>query len=204
MKLTEKRIGIICIGAVLIGIIFLHFYELTPKTEKIADIKEGDYVKIVGVIQDMKVVRDDCRYIQKIKYIKIRDDSGGDLRIYAFKDVNNDLTNYIKSTNPTIKEGDIVEVIGTIKVYNGIYEIILDDASNFKLIEKKNFERDIYLSPNPTNIYASKYGKTYHTSKNCPYGKKIKDKNKIYFYSEEDAKALGYKKCKWCNDASNN
>lgn len=186
------------------GVVFLHFYELTPRTIKIADINEGDYVKITGVIQGIKLVRDKYRHIKKIKYIKIRDDSGGDLRIYAFKNVNKDLTNYIKSTNPTIKEGDIVEVIGTVKVYNGLYEIVLDNISNFKLIEKKNFKRDIYLSPTPTNIYASKNGKTYHTSKNCPYGKKIKEDNRIYFYSEEDAKELGYKKCKWCEDESGN
>ena len=200
MKLTEKRIVYLCFTAVLMGVAFLHFYELTPKTKKIADINEGDYVKITGIIQDMKVIKDDYGYIQKIKYIKIRDDSGGDLRIYAFKEINEDLTNYIKSTNPTIKKGDVVEVIGTIKVYNGFYEIILDDISNFKLIEKKNFKRDVYLPPTPTNIYASKYGKTYHTTQNCPYGNKIKEDNRIYFYSEEDAKELGYKKCKWCGE----
>ena len=199
MKLTEKRIVYLCFTVVLMGIASLHFYKLSPQTEKIANIEEGDYVKIRGTIQDMKVIKDDYRHIKKVKYVKISDESGGDLRIYAFNEVNKDLTNYIKSTNPTIKEGDVVEVIGTIKAYNGFYEIILDDISNFKLIEKKNFERDIYLSPTPTDIYASKYGKTYHTHQNCPYGSKIKEDNRIYFYSEEDAKALGYKKCKRCS-----
>ena len=199
MKITEKRIILFCFITVLVGIGFLHFYEITPQTKKIADINEGDYVKIRGTIQDMKVERDKYRHIKKIKYIKISDETGGDLRICAFDDVNKDLTTYINSSNPTIKEGDIVEVIGTIKVYNGFYIINLDDINNFKLIEKKNFERDIYLSPTPTNIYASKYGKTYHTNQNCPYGSKIKKNNRIYFYSEEDAKALGYKKCRWCS-----
>ena len=199
MKITEKRIILFCFTTVLMGIGFLHFYELTPQTKKIADINIGDYVKIRGTIQDMKVERDDYRHIKKVKYIKISDETGGDLRIYAFNDVNKDLTTYINSSNPTIKEGDIVEVMGTIEVYNGFYIINLNNINNFKLIEKKNFERDIYLSPTPTNIYASKYGKTYHTNQNCPYGSKIKKDNRIYFYSEKDAKALGYKKCRWCS-----
>ena len=99
-----------------------------------------------------------------------------------------------------IKEGDYVEVKGRISIYQGKYQLILNDIEDFKLIEKRNFERDIYLSPTPTNIYASKYGKKYHTSKNCPYGKRLKDENIIYFYSENDAKALGYEKCKWCEE----
>ena len=204
MKLKEKSIRIICFGVVLMGVVFLHLYHLSPENKKITDINEGDYVKIVGVIQDMKVVRDDYRHIEKIKYIKIYDGSGGDLRVCAFGNVNKDLTDYIKSTNPIIKEGDIVEVIGTVKVYNGLYEIILKEAKDFKLIKKNNFEKDIYLSSNPTNIYASKYGKTYHTSPDCPYGKKIKENKRIYFYSEDDAELLGYKKCKWCSEHDNN
>ena len=83
---------------------------------------------------------------------------------------------------------------------NGKY--ILEDIEDFRLIKKINHTRDIYLSPTPTNIYASLHGKKYHTSKNCPYGKRLKDESIIYFYSEDDAKALGYEKCKWCEKHS--
>jgi hypothetical protein len=199
MNLTDKKITFLCFTVVIIGVVSLHFYNQSPQPKKIADINEGDYVKITGTIQSMNAVKDKYGHIKKIKCIILSDESGGDLRIYAFKDVNRKLTEYIKSTNPTIKEGDVVEVIGTVRVYKGLYEIVLNNADDFKLIKKKNFKRDIYLSPTPTGIYASKYGKTYHTCNNCPYGKKIKKDNRIYFYSEEDAKELGYTKCKWCS-----
>lgn len=187
-----------CLGVVLIGIISLSFYSFEPENRKIKDLKEGDFVRITGHIQSMKLERDEYRHIKSIKYIKIMDDTGGDLRIYPSKKVMDSLVEYIKNYSPSIKEGDVVQVIGIIQVYNGIYIIHLDDISNFKLIEKKNFERDIYLSPTPTGIYASKNGKTYHTIKDCIYGKKIAEDNRIYFYSEEDAEELNYKKCKYC------
>ena len=198
MKLSENKIKYICLGVILIGIISLSLYNFEPEDKKIKDIKEGDYVKITGHIQSMKLERDNYRHIKSIKYFKIMDDTGGDLRIYPSKKVRDSLAEYIKNHSPSIKDGDIVQVIGTIQVYDGLYTIYLKDVSNFKLIEKKNFERDIYLSPTPTGIYASKNGKTYHTRKDCPYGKKIAEANRIYFYSEEDAKDLNYKKCKYC------
>ncbi|MBW9221830.1 hypothetical protein KKP97_02105 [Methanothermococcus sp. SCGC AD-155-C09] len=198
MKLSENKIKYICLGVILIGIISLSLYNFEPEDKKIKDIKEGDYVKITGHIQSMKLERDKYRYIKSIKYIKIMDDTGGDLRVYPSKKVREDLVKYITNYNPSIKEGDIVQVIGTIQVYNGIYTIYLEDISDFRLIEKKNFERDIYLSTTPTGIYASKYGKTYHTIEGCPYGKRIVGDNIIYFYTEKDAKELNYKKCKYC------
>jgi len=198
MKISDEKIKYICLIIVLFGILSLHLYSFEPEEKKIRDIKKGDYVKIRGYIQSMKVIKDKCGRIQDIKYIKIEDETGGDLRIYPSKEIKKDLIEYIYSYTPSIKEGDLVEVVGTVEVFNGIYLIHLKDIKNFKLIEKINFKRDIFLSPTPTGIYASKYGKTYHTSNECPYGKKIKEDNRIYFYSEEDARDLGYRKCKWC------
>jgi len=198
MKLSDDKIKYLCLITVILGILFLNLYKVEPKEKKIKDIEEGDYVKIKGYIQSMKVIRDRCGRIQDIKYIKIGDETAGDLRVYPSKEIKEDLIEYIYSYTPSIKEGDIVEVVGTVKVFKGIYLIHLNDIKNFKLIEKRNFERDIFLSPTPTGIYASKYGKVYHTSDECPYGKRIKEDNRIYFYSEEDAQDLGYKKCKWC------
>ena len=198
MKISDEKIKYICLIIVLFGILSLHLYSFEPEEKKIRDIKKGDYVKIRGYIQSMKVIKDKCGRIQDIKYIKIEDETGGDLRIYPSKEIKKDLIEYIYSYTPSIKEGDLVEVVGTVEVFNGIYLIHLKDIKNFKLIEKINFERDIFLSPTPTGIYASKYGKVYHTSNECPYGKKIKEDNRIYFYSEEDARDLTYRKCKWC------
>ena len=198
MKISDEKIKYICLIIVLFGILSLHLYSFEPEEKKIRDIKKGDYVKIRGYIQSMKVIKDKCGRIQDIKYIKIEDETGGDLRIYPSKEIKKDLIEYIYSYTPSIKEGDLVEVVGTVEVFNGIYLIHLKDIKNFKLIEKINFERDIFLSPTPTGIYASKYGKVYHTSNECPYGKKIKEDNRIYFYSEEDARDLAYRKCKWC------
>ena len=147
----------------------------------------------------MYVKRDKLRHITNISRIVINDGTGN-LDVIAFGKTRKELLNYILDYNPMVKEGDYIEVRGRISVYQGRYQIILNDIGDFKLIEKRNFERDIYLSSIPTNIYASKYGKKYHTSKNCPYGKRLKEENIIYFYSEEDAKALGYEKCKWCKE----
>ncbi|WP_048062379.1 hypothetical protein [Methanococcus aeolicus] len=199
MKINDKTIMIISFICMVLGTGILYMYNIEPGNKDIAKIKEGDFVVIDGIIQSMGVYKDEYNHIQKIKYIKIRDNTGGDLRIVAFDDVNNDLTNYIKSTTPTIKEGDKIEVIGTISVYNGIYAIVLKDIGDFKLIKKENYEKDIYLSPNPTNIWASKSSKLYHINPNCPYGKKIKDGNRKYFYCEQDAIDLGYNICKWCS-----
>jgi len=196
MKLTENTIVIICIVTAIIGIIVLNFYEINPINKKIADLNEGDYVKVVATVQSIKAVRDKYRNIVGIKYITLMDETGGDLKVIAFNEINKELTNYVTSTNPSIKEGDLVEVTGNVKIYNGIYEIVLDDVKDFRLLEKRNFEKDVTFSPNPTGIYRSSNGKTYHTLENCPYGKKIK--NKVYLYSEEDALILNYKKCKYC------
>ena len=197
--MDDRHVITVCLIFCLLGITYLNFYNLEPKEVKICEIKEGDYVKITGYIQKLKVRKDEYRHILEVKSITISDGTGH-LDVVAFGKVREKLTNYIKEYYPScsIKEGDKVQVIGKITIYNGRYQLILEDMDDFKLIEKLNFERDIYLSPTPTNIYASKYGKTYHTSKDCPYGKKLKKDNLIYFYSEEDAEELGYKKCKWC------
>jgi len=198
MKLTEKNITLFALTCfVIISTVWLFLNPIQPKEKHIAEIKEGDYVIIKGYIQEMDVKRDKYRHVINISRIVINDGTGN-LDIVAFGKTRKELLNYILSYNPMIKEGDYVEVKGRISVYNGKYEIILKNINDFNLIEKRNFKRDIYLSPIPTNIYASKYGKKYHTSKNCPYGKRLKEENVIYFYSEEDAKALGYEKCSWC------
>ena len=198
MKLTEKNITLFALTCfVIISTVWLFLNPIQPKEKHIAEVKEGDYVIIKGYIQEMDVKRDKYRHVINISRIVINDGTGN-LDIVAFGKTRKELLNYILSYNPMIKEGDYVEVKGRISVYNGKYEIILKNINDFNLIEKRNFKRDIYLSPIPTNIYASKYGKKYHTSKNCPYGKRLKEENVIYFYSEEDAKALGYEKCSWC------
>ncbi|ADC70021.1 nucleic acid binding OB-fold tRNA/helicase-type [Methanocaldococcus sp. FS406-22] len=200
MKLTEKNITLFALTCfIIISTVWLFLNPIQPKEKHIAEIKEGDYVIIKGYIQEMYVKRDKYRHVINISRIVINDGTGN-LDIVAFGKPREDLLNYILSYYPMIKEGDYVEVKGRISVYQGRYQIILNDIGDFKLIEKRNFGRDIYLSPTPTNIYASKYGKKYHTSKNCPYGKRLKEENIIYFYSEEDAKALGYEKCKWCEE----
>ncbi|XRO75900.1 OB-fold nucleic acid binding domain-containing protein [Methanocaldococcus sp. 28A] len=200
MKLNEKNIILFSLTCfIIISTTWIFLNPIQPKEKHIAEIKEGDYVVIKGYIQEMNLKRDKYRHPINISRIVINDGTGN-LDVVAFGKTREELLNYILSYNPMIKEGDYVEVKGKISIYQGKYEIILNDINNFKLIEKKNFERDIYLSPTPTNIYASIYGKKYHTSKNCPYGKRLKEENIIYFYSEEDAKALGYEKCKWCNE----
>ena len=200
MKLTDKNITLFALTCfIIISTTWLFLNPIQPKEIPISEIKEGDFVIIKAYIQDMKVKRDKLRHVEDISRIVINDGTGN-LDVVAFRDTRKKLLNYILSYNPMIKEGDYVEVKGRISIYQGKYQLILNDIEDFKLIEKRNFERDIYLSPTPTNIYASKYGKKYHTSKNCPYGKRLKTESIIYFYSEDDAKALGYEKCKWCEE----
>ncbi|WP_236610567.1 OB-fold nucleic acid binding domain-containing protein [Methanocaldococcus villosus] len=146
----------------------------------------------------MKVKKDKFNHIIDIYRITVVNDSTID--IVAFGKTRKELLNYILSFYPRIKEGDVVEVKGKVSVYKGRYQIILNGIEDFKLIEKRNFEKDIYFSETPTNIYASRYGKVYHTLKDCPYGRRLNEENIIYFFSEEDAKKLGYKKCKWCEE----
>ncbi|MEO2118074.1 MAG: OB-fold nucleic acid binding domain-containing protein [Methanocaldococcus sp.] len=200
MKLTEKNITLFALTCfVIISTTWLFLNPIQPKEKHVAEVKEGDYVIIKGYIQEIHVKRDEYRHVINISRIVINDGTGN-LDVVAFGKTRKELLNYILSYCPMIKEGDYVEVKGKISLYKGKYEIILKDIEDFKLIEKRNFERDIYLSPTPTNIYASKYGKKYHTLQNCPYGKRLKKENIIYFYSEDDAKALGYEKCKWCEE----
>jgi len=200
MKLTDKNITLFALTCfIIISTTWLFLNPIQPKEIPIAEINEGDFVIIKAYIQDMKVKRDKLRHVEDISRIVINDGTGN-LDVVAFGDTRKKLLNYILSYNPMIKTGDYVEVKGRISMYNGKYEIILEDIEDFRLIKKINHTRDIYLSPTPTNIYASLHGKKYHTSKNCPYGKRLKDENIIYFYSEDDAKALGYEKCKWCEE----
>ena len=110
MKLSDDKIKYICLITVLIGIISLNFYNVEPEEKKIGEIEEGDYVKVTGYIQSMKVVRDKYGRIQDIKYIKIIDDTGGDLRVYPSKEIKEELIEYIYSYTPSIKEGDLVQV----------------------------------------------------------------------------------------------
>ncbi|WP_423792698.1 OB-fold nucleic acid binding domain-containing protein [Methanocaldococcus indicus] len=196
MNLNNKNIILLSLTILsIVSITYLFLNPIKPEYKKISEVEKGDYVVLEGYIQKMYVKRDDYRHIIDIYKITINDGSGN-LDIIVFGNVRKDLLNYILNYTPSIKEGDKIKVVGKVSEYNGKYEIILDDINNFMLIQKNNFKRDIYLSPYPTNIYASKYGKTYHVDINCPYGKRIK--NKIYFYSEEDAKELGYKPCKKC------
>ncbi|WP_457612041.1 exodeoxyribonuclease VII large subunit [Methanocaldococcus sp.] len=195
MHIDNKKLSLILLLIfILSSFSYLYFYPPKPVYKPIADVREDDYVIIRGDISKIYAKRNEFREIEKIYKVRLIDDTG-DIDIVAFGKVRDELTKYIKDNN--IKEGDEVEVRGKVSVYKGRYQIILKDVDDFKLILKKNYDKTILLAKNETNIYASKYSKVYHTLKDCPYGKKIKDK--IYFYSEEDAKSLGYKKCKWCS-----
>ncbi len=199
MNLNNKNIILISLVLLsILGTVYLFINPIKAENKKISEVEEGDYVKLSGHIQKLYLKRDEYRKPIDIYKITINDGSGN-LDIVVFGENRKKLLDYLLSYTPMIKEGDLIEVEGKINVYNGKYQIILNDISNFKLLKKINFERDIYLSEYPTNIYASKYGKIYHIKEDCPYGQKIK--NKIYFYSEEDAKALGYRLCKKCNNS---
>lgn len=124
------------------------------------------------------------------------DETAGDLLLYVPDDISDEFLEIILKTTPRIKEGDIVEVTGKIQIYNGLYELVLDDSNDFELVEKVNFKRDIFLSKSKTNYYASKNSEVYHNFEDCPYGSKIVEK--IYFKTEEDAVDLGYELCSYC------
>ncbi|WP_456418596.1 OB-fold nucleic acid binding domain-containing protein [Methanocaldococcus infernus] len=198
MKIHPKNLTLpLLLIFILSSFTYLYFFPPEPTYKKIAEVKEDDYVILRGDISKIYAKKNKYNEIEKIYKIRIIDDSG-DIDIVAFGKVREELTKYIKEKN--ILEGDYVEVKGKVSVYKGRYQIILRDIKDFKLLLKKNFEDRITLAKNKTNIYASKYSKIYHTNKDCPYGKKIKEDNKIYFYSEEDALNLGYRKCKWCSE----
>ncbi len=217
MELKNNIIIIFLIIGATLGLTTLYLWDVEPQHKTVATIEKGDYVKLTGYIQDIKYKKD-SNGNKEIKYIKFRDNTGGDLKIIAFNKVNKDLTNYINSFPTHIKPGDKVEVIGTINTYNGIYEIILNNINDFKVIEQINninYENNIIntnkndnkndnnnnINDNiKTNIYSSKNSKTYHTNINCPYGKRIKEENKIYYNSEEEAINKGLKKCSWCKN----
>ncbi|ACV24992.1 OB-fold nucleic acid binding domain-containing protein [Methanocaldococcus fervens] len=171
MKLKERNTIFFALACfIILSTTWLFLNPTQPKEKHISEIKEGDYVIIKGYIQKMDVKRDKYRHVINISRIVINDGTGN-LDVVAFSKTREELLNYTLSYNPMIKEGDYIEVKGKISLYNGKYEIILNNIDDFKLIEKKNFDRDIYLSPTPTNIYASKYGKKYHILESCPYGK---------------------------------
>ncbi|ACX71988.1 nucleic acid binding OB-fold tRNA/helicase-type [Methanocaldococcus vulcanius M7] len=203
MKLNEKNVMLFALTCfIVVSTVWLFLNPIQPIEKHVSDVKEGDYVIIKGYIQEMDVKRDKYRHVIGLSRLVINDGTGN-IDVVAFGKTKTELLNYILQYTPMIKEGDYVEVRGKVSVYRGLYEVILDKADDFKLLKKNNFDRDIFLSPTPTSIYASIYGKKYHTLDNCPYGKRLKKENIIYFYSEEDAKALGYEKCKWCKEHEN-
>jgi len=181
---------------VVLGIPFLSTFKLVPEEKHISDLNEGDYVKITAKIQKLDVRTDEYLEVTGIKSIKLMDETAGDLLVYFPGDKSDEFLKIILKTTPRIKEGDIVSVSGKIQIYNGRYEIVLNDPKDFELIKKVNFERDIFLSKYKTNYYASKNSNVYHDFEDCPYGKKISEK--IYFKSEDDAEILGYEECSYC------
>ncbi|MBA2850059.1 hypothetical protein HNP86_000190 [Methanococcus maripaludis] len=194
--LNDKKITFLCIFCVVLGIPFLSTFKLVPEEKHISDLNEGDYVKITAKIQKLDVKTNEYLEITGIKSIKLMDETASDLLVYFPGDKSDEFLKIILKTTPRIKEGDIVSVSGKIQVYNGRYEIVLNDPTDFELIKKVNFERDIFLSKYKTNYYASKNSNVYHNFEDCPYGEKISEK--IYFKSEDDAKILGYEKCSYC------
>ncbi|ABO34356.1 nucleic acid binding, OB-fold, tRNA/helicase-type [Methanococcus maripaludis C5] len=196
LVLNDKKIVFSCILCVIFGISFLSTYNIDPEEKYISNLNEGDYVKITAKIQKLDVKMKEYLEVTGIKSIKLMDETAGDLLVYVSDDISDEFLEIILKTTPRIKEGDIVEVTGKIQIYNGLYEIVLKDPNDFELVEKVNFERDIFLSKSRTNYYASKNSKVYHNYEDCPYGGKIVEK--IYFKTEEDAIDLGYELCSYC------
>ncbi|WP_048059152.1 hypothetical protein [Methanococcus vannielii] len=196
MILTEKKIIFFSVVFVVLGSLFLTTYELTPSEKPISHLKDGDFVKITSKIQRMDVNYNEYREVIGIKSVRLMDETASDLRLYISTEISKEFLEYTLKTDPRIKEGDIVRVTGKINVYNGLYGITLKDISNFEIVEKLNFEKDILFSKVPTKYYASKSSKSYHTHASCSYGLKINEK--VYFINEEDALNLGYKKCSYC------
>lgn len=182
MKLTEKNITLFALTCfVIISTTWLFLNPIQPKEKHIAEIKEGDYVVIKGYIQEMYVKRDKYRHVINISRIVINDGTGN-LDVVAFGKTREELLTYILSYNPMIKEGDYIEVKGRVTLYKGKYEIILNNIKDFKLLKKNNFERDIYLSPTPTGIYASKYGKNTTLQKTVLMEKIKRGKYNIFLF----------------------
>lgn len=194
--LNDKKIVFLCIFCAVLGIPFLSTFKLVPEEKNVSDLNDGDYVKITAKIQKLDVKTNEYLEVTGIQSIKLMDETAGDLLLYVADDKSDEFLEIILKTTPRIKEGDIVSVSGKIQIYNGRYELVLKDPTDFELIKKVNFERDISLSKYKTNYYASKNSNVYHNFEDCPYGSKIGEK--IYFKSEEDAKILGYEKCSYC------
>ena len=166
LVLNDKKIVFSCILCVVFGISFLSTYNINPEEKYISDLNEGDYVKITAKIQKLDVKTNEYLEVTGINSIKLMDETAGDLLIYVPDDISNEFLEIVLKTTPRIKEGDIVEVTGKIQIYNGLYEIVLKDPKDFELIEKVNFERDIFLSNSKTNYYASKNSEVYHNRNN--------------------------------------
>jgi len=198
MIINQKKTLFLGTFCFILGALFLGFYDISPVNKSISEINDGDFVKIFGKIQKLDVKYNEYHEVTDIKSVKLMDETAGDLLLYINPEISNEFLKYVLNENPRIKEGDIVEVTGKIAVYNGLYELILTDMNDFKLVEKVNFESDIIFSRTETSIYASKNSDKYHVLKDCPYGSKITEK--IYFKTEEDAKNLEYTKCSYCED----
>ena len=131
---------------ITLGALFLGFYNVSPVNKSISEINDGDFVKILGKIQKLDVKYNEYHEVTDIKSVKLMDETAGDLLLYINPEISNEFLKYVLNENPRIKEGDIVEVTGKIAVYNGLYELILTDMNDFKLVEKVNFESDIIFS----------------------------------------------------------
>ena len=72
-----------------------------------------------------------------------------------------------------------------------------ENQNNASKNENQNKNEDKSKEQNEKQIVASKNGSVYHYTW-CPGAKRIKEENKIYFNSKEEAEAAGYRPAKNC------
>ena len=78
-------------------------------------------------------------------------------------------------------------------------QVVLDNIATQESYEELDslYERGI------GEAYASKNSDVFHirfSKSDCPHGKTIEGKNKIYFYDHRDAEIMGFRICSWCQN----
>ena len=112
--------------------------------------------------------------------------------------MDSSIQDYAKIINRKLTITDCVSVFGTFLVLLGFLVFLVTkevDASVPTVYTEGEKEMAV---PKPSDIFASKKGKTY-TFSWCSGSKNISAKNKIFFHSEEDAKESGRVLSKLCD-----